>query len=342
MLKGLKGKKIMLIYGGGDVEGDVSVNSAKNVKASLVRLGYNFAEHVFNPQTLKSDLAAYKPDIVFNAMHGKWGEDGILPKILDYENIAYTHSGFAPSLMGINKMWTYEIAKSLGIKTPQNRSLVSKWHLLDNGFVCKNTERAGKMIIKPNSQGSSIGCYFVEKADIIAANGVVKLHQNAKNFIKTNSEQFYIVEDAFDGFELTSGIFNNKNIGSIKISPKVEGFYNYTAKYTVGQTVYEVNPLIKTELIKQIEADTLAMHKAIGANFVSRCDFLVNTNQTDYVFLEINTHPGLTQTSLIPKMVEANQTTLKIFDDYHNPNPNLNFYDKMVDIILLNAIIYNV
>jgi D-alanine-D-alanine ligase-like ATP-grasp enzyme len=110
----------------------------------------------------------------------------------------------------------------------------------------------------------------------------------------------------------------------------------------VGQTVYEVNPLIKTELIRQIEADTLAMHKAIGVNFVSRCDFLVNTNQTDYVFLEINTHPGFTQTSLIPKLVETNSQERGIFDSYHNPNTNLNFYDKMVDMILLNAIVCNV
>ena len=341
MLNDVYNKKIMLVYGGEDVEGVVSVKSAANIRNSLVNLGYNFCEFEFNQLGLKRKIQQERPDIVFNAMHGKWGEDGILPKILDYENISYTHSGYYASSIAINKALTYQIANSLDIKTPQNRILISKESLL-NSFIYKDNNgfsKSNKIILKPNSQGSSIGCYFFDKETIRKQNGLLKLNKEEEDFVRNNKESYYIIEDCFDGFELTSGIFNNKHIGMIKITPNADDFYNYNAKYTAGQTTYQVNPDIKKDLYDKIKDNTLKIHKAIGANFISRCDFIVNNEQTDYVFLEINTHPGFTQTSLIPKMISANYNFNLYNQNFKDKTKlaNLSFYDKMVDMLIQNA-----
>jgi D-alanine-D-alanine ligase len=342
----LKDKKIMVLCGGGDVEGEVSIKTADGVCKSLTNLEYKFTKCIFSQEIFKDELQRVKPDIVFNAMHGRWGEDGIIPKILDYEQILYTHSNYKSSSIGINKLITLQIANSIGIPTVENSFLVTKEQLLKGLVLNKKLldSENKKIILKPNSQGSSVGCYFFEKQSVKSNNGILKLSDDQQAFVTQNTEDFYILEDCFDGFEFTCGIFNDKIVGEIRITPKQEGFYNYKAKYTYGETTYDTRPKIDEKILAQIKQNAIDIHKTIKANFISRSDFLISHDQKNYVFLEINTHPGLTQTSLIPKMIEQNKEDLKIFDDYDN-NFNdklklskLSSYDKMVDMILLNSI----
>ncbi len=293
-------KKVLLICGGTDVEADVSRSTALSIEEAIKNdTNYEVIKYDFLPSTLKQTLSSVKPDVVLNAMCGKWGEDGVLQKILDYEQIPYSHSGYFASCSGMNKNFTCAIARAAGIKTTTNSRLITKQDLIDGNYIVER-----KTLIKPNSQGSSCGCY---KLDIGQ-----KLNEQQVNFVKNNTETFYIFEDLFvNGVDVTIGIFDNKIAGSVEAVAK-SGFFDYEAKYTKGSTDKYMPPRIPASLLTQLEAHALTMHNLLQANHVSRSDFMVNPDG-DYIFLETNICPAMTPTSFLPAMASH---YLNI--DYHN------------------------
>lgn len=280
-------KKVCLLYGGGTTEAEVSFSSSRSFLGALKKLNYNVCELEFSINFIQ-DILALKPDVVLNSMHGKYGEDGTVPAILNFLQIPYTHSGRQASIIGMNKITTKEIAKSIGIPTISS-FISTKTNILKGEF-----ERFEKSFIKPISEGSTIGCIRLFSTS---------LTNEEKQIISSSQDEFFIVEEFFEGVEISAGVLGGRSIGSVEIVPK-SGYYNYQSKYTKGETEYFLPPRINPEIAKQIENAAFKIHNTVGASEVSRSDFLVRGN--DFRFLEINTHPGFTTTSLIPKMALSN------------------------------------
>lgn len=280
-------KHIALLFGGNGSESAVSSSSAKTILASLKILGFKVTELPFDGDFIPN-IQKIKPDIVFNAMHGKYGEDGVVPTILDFLQIPYTHSGRKASVIGINKEFTRQIAKSLGIPVIEGR-LYTKEQLIKGEF-----EAFDESFLKPCNEGSAIGCLRFSKK-----NG---LRDDHIKIIESIEDNFFLIEEFYQGKEITISVLEDKAIGGIEIIPK-SGFYDYTSKYTKGMAEYIVEPVIEQSLFQNLKIAAEKIHKAIGASNFSRSDFLVKNSE--YRFLEINTHPGVTETSLIPKAARA-------------------------------------
>ena len=277
-------KHVCLVFGGNGSETEVSFNSSRAFLKALQELECRVTELNFDENFI-TNIQKIKPDVVFNGMHGTWGEDGTIQTLLNFLHIPYTHAGRLASIICINKELTKQIAKSLNIPTIQSY-FCTKQQLLSRDFPSFPTS-----FIKPVEEGSAIGSVKFEQARGLSSSDL--------EIIKNVSGQFFLVEEYYDGKEVTIGVLGEKVIGGIEIMPKV-GYYDYTAKYTKGKTEYRLSPDIPPELMKKLEDATLKIHKTIGIKSVSRADFLVKGD--DFRFLEINTHPGFTETSLVPKM----------------------------------------
>lgn len=277
--------KILLVYGGSGNEAEISIKTKNGIRKALDELGFaNVEEYNFDADAI-AILQNKKPDIVFNAMHGKWGEDGCLPMLCDFLKIPYTHSGYTTSNIAINKELTKEIAKSIGIKICSSQ-VIAKSAVLNGNY-----DTSVKSFIKPYSQGSSRCAFIIKQNEKLSAE---QLRQ-----IEDNDEQFYIMEEFFDGVAIDVAVFRNKVLGAVEVVPKNE-FYDFEAKYTKGMSDYFVPPRINSFVLQEILNATERLHNTIDAKYISRSDFIVSGD--DYRFLEINTHPGMTETSLVPKI----------------------------------------
>jgi D-alanine-D-alanine ligase len=239
-----------------------------------------------NP-SLVSVILKEKPDVVFNGVYGTFGEDGALPLILDAMHVPYTHSGYAASKMGINKHRVLLMAKSLGIPVSQS-VLLTKKMLLDGAYHVTK-----KSILKPCSMGSSF-CTF-----ILEAGGTIK--DDELESVSTCEDNFFLLEDFFVGTSVDVGIIGGKAIGAVEIAPN-DAFCSYKAKYSSGGSEYYIPARIEAEIATKIMKSAEDVHQALGCGSISRSDFIVNKETGEYRFLEINTHPGMTPTSLLPKL----------------------------------------
>jgi D-alanine-D-alanine ligase len=279
-------KKILLIFGGNGTEGSVSRESAKSVRPILTKLGYELHEFDFVMNEFVNKVLEVKPDVVFNCMHGKYGEDGVVQAVLNSMKVAYTHSGFQTCTMAINKSFTKQIAGSIGI--PVLESNIVPKSIIDSQSYTSSTN----VFLKPNFQGSSI-CSFILKNN-------EQISQEKLNEINKNYESFYIAETLFKGKEMTVAIINNTQACGVEIVPSSE-FFSHETKYTKGASSFFVPPRVNQPLLDKIYDCALKIHKEMGCNYISRSDFLVNEDEGKFIFLEINTHPGFTSTSLAPK-----------------------------------------
>ena len=282
-------KHVCLVFGGNGSEAEVSRTSAKGILQALKELGFRVTELEFCENFI-SNIQKIKPDVVYNSMHGRHGEDGVLPTILNFLRIPYTHSGKNASILGMNKEFCKQIAKSLHIPVLKSH-IVLKEQLLDGSFMEFAFE---KSFIKPCSEGSTVGCVKFEKSK--------GLSLEDKKIIENVKDNFFLIEELFIGTELTIGVLGGEAIGGVEIAPK-SGYYDYSSKYTKGMTEYFSPPRISPKLFTALKESAVKMHKAIGAAAVSRSDFLAQGE--DFKFLEINTHPGFTPLSLVPQMALA-------------------------------------
>ncbi len=290
----MKKEKIAVVMGGISNEREISLASGKGVSSALERLGYDVKQIDLTQDLSKfiSELTNFQPDILFNALHGRFGEDGRIQSLLNNMHIPYTHSGAKASEIGMDKSRTKEIAKQIGVPVAEG-NLKTKEQMQIEQFPLP-------YVAKPNDEGSSLDVHIVRTEDEQEA-----LLKQWPQGMK------YLVETYIPGRELSVAVLNNQVLGSVEIVPKT-GFYDYTNKYTDGQTSHLVPAPLPEKDAEKIGQYALAVHQALGCRGVSRCDFRYDdTNKDDpkIVFLEINTNPGMTPFSLVPDIAKSKKIT---------------------------------
>ena len=281
--------RVAVLMGGWSSEREVSLKSGAAVEASLRKGAYDVV--VIDPPKdltrFTAQILTARPDVIFNALHGTGGEDGIIAGALEMTGIPYTHSGVAASAIAMDKKLTKMIAAQSGVKIAEDK-------------IIQRRELAGghpiqpPYVVKPLNGGSSVGISII--------------HNDMNEAIENQDpEEWVIVEKYIPGVDLTIGVMETENgpevLGITEVRPK-KGFYDYEAKYTAGMTEYIVNPELPEKIVSQLHKDVLKIHNALGCRDVSRSEFRYNEND-GIVFLELNTHPGMTATSLLPGQAKA-------------------------------------
>ncbi len=283
--------KILILAGGYSKEREISLLTGKSVKKELDKQGKYFSK-IFDPKgNLINQIRKFKPNVVFNALHGRYGEDGYIQSILESEKVKYTHSGVLSSSIAIDK----EISKKIFIKnkilTPKHIKYIFKNDLNKNRLLKKIEKKLGfPVVIKPINEGSSVNVYIC----------------NIKNLIKKlNKLEHYkeiLIEKYIPGREIQSAILGNKKLGAIELIPKRK-FYDYEAKYNPKAKTQHIIPVnLSDKNYKKLMNISLKAHKILGCKGVTRSDFRFYKNK--FYILEVNTQPGMTNLSLVPEIAK--------------------------------------
>src|SRR3989339_627136 len=283
----LKKLKIAVLTGGRSGERNVSLRSGKRVFDSLKKQGFNVVQ-IDPDEELISKLKKHKIDVAYIALHGKYGEDGVVQGLLELANIPYTGSKVLASALAMNKVAAKKIFKASKIPTPKFIGISL------NADLEKEAERIKKIfplpfVLKPVSEGSSLGV------------SIIKRKEGFEKILKETVEKFgdSFVEEFVKGREVTVGILNERPLPILELVPRAE-FYSFDAKYSEGGTEFVLPARLSPPLYKKTQDIALAAHKALGCRGVSRVDIIVsNKDHTPYV-CEINTIPGMTDKSDLP------------------------------------------
>ena len=281
-------KKILIISGGISKERLISLDTGIQVAKELKKNGYNIK--ISEPDNqLAKNINQFKPNIIFNALHGQFGEDGYIQTILEGFKIPYTHSGVVASSLAMDK----EISKKIFIK---NRIATPKFitYLYEkkNLNLIKTIEKKFKfpVVLKPINEGSSVNVFICTKKNIF------KTLKSMKSYKKI------IIEEFIPGREIQVAIMGNKKLGAIELKPKRK-FYDYQAKYDVSAKTEHIIPVkLSKNKLQEVMNMALKAHKVIGCKGVTRSDFKFYKNK--FYLLEINTQPGMTRLSLVPEIAK--------------------------------------
>ena len=305
----MKNKKVLVVMGGVSGERNVSLDSGRACLKALKKKGYK--TYTFDPLKKPYNLIdKNKVDIIFNALHGKDGEDGVAQSYFEYLRIPYTHSGVVSSYNAMNKIISKEIFKSKKILSP-NFFVIKKNNyskiVLSTFIKSKNIRLP--IVVKPVNEGSSIGVRICKNID--------KLHKATKSLFKDYED--LIFETYIGGQEIQVAIINGRPLGAIELEPKRE-FYDYKAKYSKSAKTKHIMPA-NLKKIKYNEVLNIAKkaHKALACKGITRSDFKFFNNK--FYLLEINTQPGMTDLSLVPEIASYQGIT----------------FENLVEKILLNA-----
>jgi D-alanine-D-alanine ligase len=297
-----KDAKIAVLCGGMSSEREISLRSGKNCLNALHRLGYNNAEIVDVSENIMNDLKGFQ--YAYNTLHGKYGEDGCIQGVLEILKIPYTGCGVMASAICMNKEYTKKVMGTAGLP------LITSVYLLTNEDpISKVKDLNYPLMIKPVSEGSSFGMSKV--------NNEQELVQAVEEARKYNSE--ILIEEYLVGIAATVGVLekNGKAFATeiLELRPKNE-WYDYEAKYTKGMTEFILPAELSEELSEKVKRNAVKAFEVCGCSGVSRVDFLIVDN-IPYI-LEINTNPGMTDTSDLPAQALACGID----------------YDNLVDLIL--------
>lgn len=278
-------QKILLLYGGFSAEREVSISSEKDIANALRSKGYNVVEHdLTDVWKLLDAIKEHKPDVIFNGLYGNWGEDGELQAFCDMLQIPYTHSSAKSSVIGMDKDLCKQTAVKHKVKVAEGYRTTYKKYL-------KNPHKINfPYVVKPVSDGSSIGVFIVKNEDDI------------KKVNYQNEDADILVEQYIAGREFTVMCLNGK-AGVVTELKAQNEFYDYEAKYTGGITQHILPAQIDERVAKTCKKYAEIMHNALNCNTISRCDFRYNPKD-GVVFLEINTNPGMTKLSLVPEQAK--------------------------------------
>lgn len=279
------GPKVAVIMGGPSAERDVSLSSGRECAAALRDEGYYVVE-VDADRDLCAELTEISPDIVFNALHGRWGEDGCVQGLLEWLRIPYTHSGVLSSALAMDKEATKAAYRAAGL--PVMHSI-----LASKADVHAGHPMAPPYVIKPHNEGSSVGVYIVHEA----ANAPAQLSDDMPDLV--------MVEAYAPGRELTTTVMGDRALTVTDII--TEGWYDYSAKYEVGGSRHVVPADIPQAIFDLCMDYALRAHRALGCRGVSRTDFRWDESKgaEGLILLETNTQPGMTPTSLSPEQARA-------------------------------------
>jgi D-alanine-D-alanine ligase len=286
----MKNKKVLVVLGGTSGERKVSLDSGRACIKALKKIGYKVSS--FDPKKKSFNLIdKNKTDLIFNALHGKDGEDGIAQSYFEYLRIPYTHSGVISSHNAMNKIISKEIFKKNKIKSPEYFVLKKKdYSKIKLRLSIKKKKLKFPIVIKPINEGSSIGVKINKNMN--------DLHNSAKNLFRKYDK--LIFEIYIGGQEIQVAVINGSSLGAIELKPKRQ-FYDYKAKYSKSAKTKHIMPanLQKTEYSKVLKIAKKA-HNALGCKGITRSDFKYFKKQ--FFLLEINTQPGMTNLSLVPEI----------------------------------------
>ncbi len=285
---GVKGiKRVALLMGGWSAEREVSLVSGRDCATALEQAGYEVTRiDVGRDLSALLDALTPPPDAVFNALHGKGGEDGVIQGILEVLQIPYTHSGVKASALAMDKEIAKRVLATVGVPTPHgivvDRDDVLAGHPIDPPYV-----------VKPVDEGSSVGIRIVMPGD------------NAPGIDKDSwvFGERALVESYVAGRELTVAVMGDRPLAVTEIMPN-EGFYDYTAKYTDGKAVHQVPADVPKDVYDACLRLSLLAHETLGCAGVSRADFRYDDSRPGLdglYMLEVNTQPGMTPLSLVPE-----------------------------------------
>lgn len=277
--------------GGISSERSISIKTGEQVFRAI-KDNFNVSKVVVDKDLKKliDQLDNENPDFVFNALHGKFGEDGQIQSILNSLKIPYTHSGVLSSSIAMNKFLAKILFKSCNINCPEG--------FLVNAKTIKDLKIPFPFILKPNDGGSSIDIFIIKNKND---------DDKIKSFFKKH--KLALAEEYIPGREITVGVFENKVCGITEIVCN-ETFYDFNKKY-LEVAKHTLNPNIPISIRKKMEMDSLNAHRIIGCNFLSRVDFKYNEKKKKAYILEVNTQPGLTKNSLLPEMLQKKEISFK-------------------------------
>ena len=327
--------KIALLLGGTSPERNVSKSSGKSILEAIRRLGYEvrvidpayginqpdndeafFAEKDYTELSNRNYVEVINStyfddiDLAFIALHGKWGEDGTIQSLLELRGIKYTGSGVLASSLSMDKAMSKIMFQHFSVKTP-------KWFLIKNNdsdyglMKSKISKFFGyPCVVKPNDEGSTIGLSICKNENEIEP-AVKKAFEYSKSVI---------IEEYIPGREMTVGVLGQQVLPVLEIKPKHD-LYDYECKYTHGMSEYEVPATISKETAKHLQSQALLAFNSLGCSSYARVDFRLAENGETFC-LEVNSLPGMTSTSLVPKMAKAIGIS----------------FDELIDQIIKNAL----
>ncbi|MEZ5921371.1 MAG: D-alanine--D-alanine ligase [Parvularculaceae bacterium] len=282
----MKYKRIAVLKGGWSAEREVSLNSGAACAAALRDADYDVVE-IDVSRNLAAQLKEAAPDAAFNALHGPWGEDGCVQGLLEVLGIPYTHSGVLASALAMDKQRTKLILEDAGVPSPEGRVMsrfdAAGGHAMEPPYV-----------IKPNAEGSSVGVFIIRNGD---NRPPAELSSE-----KWTSNDEVLVEKFIPGRELTVSVMGDRALCVTEITTNL-AFYDYEAKYAPGGSIHVLPAKLPETITERCLALALKAHEALGCRGVSRSDFRFDEKAKgeQLFFLEINTQPGMTGTSLVPE-----------------------------------------
>ncbi|MDP2698624.1 D-alanine--D-alanine ligase [Thalassospira sp.] len=277
-------KHVAVIYGGWSAERDVSLSSGREVIKALREKGYEVTA-IDATRDLPAQLASLtpKPDVVFNALHGRWGEDGVVQGLLEILGIPYTHSGVRASAIAMDKMAAKAMFAEYDIPCARHvwvsRDDIANGHALPPPYV-----------LKPNNEGSSVGVEIILTAE-------EEQNMLARDWVHGDG---VMQEEYIPGREMTIGIRDGKAMEIIEIMTGNHAFYDYQSKYVAGGSEHIIPANIPEPLSIRLKQFAEQAYRALGCKGVARADFRYDPLHDRVVILEMNTQPGLTPTSLVP------------------------------------------
>ena len=281
-------KKILILAGGISKERLISLDTGLQVAKELKKNGYKVK--ISEPDgNLSKNINQFKPNVIFNALHGQFGEDGYIQTILEGFKIPYTHSGVIASSLAMDKA----ISKKIFIQNKINTPKYIKYSYEENNFdLIKNIEKKFKfpVVVKPINEGSSVNVFICTKKNILRILSSMKIYKEI------------MIEEFIGGREIQVAIMGNKKLGAIELKPKRK-FYDYKAKYSVNAKTEHIIPVeLPKNKLNEVMDLSLKAHKIIGCKGVTRSDFKFYKNK--FYLLEINTQPGMTRLSLVPEIAK--------------------------------------
>jgi D-alanine-D-alanine ligase len=285
-------RHVLVLEGGLSGEREVSLRSGAQCAEALVAAGFRVARHDVtreNVGSLAQAIAGAAPDVVFNALHGKYGEDGTVQGLLELMRVPYTHSGVLASALAMDKARAKIVLAAAGVPVAPGRVVgraeAARAHVLPRPYV-----------LKPNEGGSSIGVFIVRE-------DMEHPPQELSRPDWAHGETL-IAERYVAGLELTCAVIGDRALGVIEIVQDAN-FYDYEAKYAPGGSRHILPARVQPNVYQDVQKLTLAAHRALGCRGASRADFRYDDRPGgtgDLVCLEVNTQPGMTRTSLVPEL----------------------------------------
>ena len=279
-------RKIAVLLGGRSAEREVSLVSGRACAEALRAEGFDAFE-IDAQGDVAHDLAEAVPDAVFNALHGRWGEDGCVQGLLELLRIPYTHSGVLASALAMHKERAKDVFRAADLPVAKSivvaRREASLRHAMEPPYV-----------VKPVNEGSSVGVFIIRKGDNRPPGEIGSESWSLGETV--------MVEEFIPGRELTVAVMGERALGVTEIMPRT-AFYDYEAKYAPGGSDHVLPARIPESIAKQTMDIALRAHKVLGCRGVSRADFRFdeNANRERLILLEVNTQPGMTPTSLVPE-----------------------------------------